>query len=468
MSIRSLIAALLVSAYPSVQADEVVRPLIERGAWTDAQIRVYDRLWEKHPTPEVAISMACSGFLDLALLRARNMPAVFRSYVLTRIGKDCLRLTISQRTNILDEALRTTTTPDQRTWIALAWLQLGKPDQAITIARGALHEAHGSSQYTRQIIDALALSQVPSFATALAQDLVLFAHATPSDNDPYIYIDLARLLGLASDEKGQKKALDDAFQRVVFIPVGQRPFALRGIVEVALRSDQIALAASITPQQNVFMQWADYYARHSDYKMAVSLTEGMSDTLYVSHRQDSLANTIRKAVYNGDMKAASDLVERLVKNDSKYASLQLIIGNAYCKANQQAEASTAYARGIARYIQLNEAHYSEYDVRVLAQLSLAARHNGQPVIADHVMGLLPTLISKIYPKNLEGQVLSRVYFATLLNERGERKAASTRLMEANELLTASSETENKLSYTRLELALAEGLDGEFSLEVLGR
>ena len=468
MLIRSLIAVLLVSAYPSAQADEVVRPLIERGAWRDAQIRVYDRVWVKHQTPEIAISMACSGFPDLALLRAKDVPAVSRSYVLSTIGTDCLSLTISQRTNILDVALRTTTDPEQRIWIALAWLRLGKPDQAIAIARRALHEAQGSGQYTRRIIDTLARSQEASFVTSLAQELVQFAHAMPSDNDPYIYIGLARLLGLARDEKGQKAALYDAAQRVAFLQVGQRPNALSAMVEVALSGDQAALAASITPQSNVPMQWVDYYARHADYKTAEALTEGMSDTLYVSRRLASLSTIIHRAVENRDMKVASDLTERLLKTGSDYTLFQMIIGNAYCNADQQAEASTAYARGVARYLRLDQAYYSEYDVRVLAQLSQAARYNGQPKIADLVMGLMPTLISKIYPKNLEGQVLSRVYFAKLLNEQGDRDAASIRLIEANELLTASPETEKRLSYTRLELALAEGLHSEFGLEVIGR
>lgn len=465
MSIRPLIAALLLTAFASVQADEAVRALIERGAWKAAQSKVYDRAWDEQPTAEITISMACSGFLDLALLRVKDLPAIVRSYVLTTIGKDCPRLNTAERIDILNVALRTATAPDQRIWIALAWLQLDRPDQAIAIARSTFLEAKGSSQYTRTIMDALAFSQDASFATALAQEIVPFAHAMPGDNDPYIYIHLARLLGLAGDEKGQKAALYDAGQRVVYLPEGQRPTALRAMAEVALHSDQITLAASIISQENILMEWADYYARHADYKTAENLAERMGETLYVSHRQDSLAATIRKAVQNGDMRVAGDMTERLININFSYARLQLIIGNAYGKAYQKIEASKAYARGIAKYITPGEAYYSQSDVEVLAQLSQAARHNGEPVIADIAMALLPTLISKMHPHNLEAQVLSRVYFATMLSERGDRQAASTFLIEANELLCASLEPKKRLGFIRLEIALAKGLGDEMGLEV---
>ncbi|UZE26270.1 hypothetical protein LOY67_12950 [Pseudomonas sp. B21-056] len=468
MLIRILIASFFLWAPVNVHADEEVPQLIKRGAWTAAGIQIYDFAWSRRPSSDIAISLARSGFTDIAIARADEPFRNSKSYVLRVIAEKGKGLTDTQRTHILDEALRAATSPDQQVSIALAWANLGKPERAIGICRKAMADARGNRDYTRRILEDLAISENAPLASALAQDLVAFAKATQGDDDPYIYLSLAQLLGLAGDEIGLEKALQAAEQRVYRLPQWQQTNVRTGMVNVALLNDRTEMAAIITPQKHTPMEWARYYARHRDYGKAEDLTQGMRDTLYVSPRTDSLAYTIRTAVANGDIRQASDMVDRLVNIDSAYVKLQLFIGRAYVRTGRNADASSAYAKAAAKYLRLEERTYSQYDAEVLAQLVHASRIHGEERLAKLVMDLMPTIIAKNYSKNLNGQILSRVYFAAILNEAGEKAAASTWLAQAYEILKAEPEPEKRLGFDNLELRIAEGLGEATDLELPNR
>lgn len=449
----------------SAYADQSLQTLIDRGEWREAQSRIYETLWARQPRPDILISMAHAGFLELAIERAETELPYGKSYALIEIARqNAATLTISQREDLLNKALQTAKTPVDLLDVAVAWSSLVSFKQAIELGRQALLSAR-EDQHIGRMIDILNFKADRDFVSLLAPEIQILAKSGPGDVDPHVYIGLAQLLGLAGDKNGMEHALRLAELHLDSLSSTDHIRVRVSMAKVALRSDRPMLAKTLVAQKYAKMEWAQYYADQHAYKRAEYVTRGMSDGLYVSPREESLENIIRTAVFNGDINTASEMNDNLIKIQSSYVKLQVIIGQAYANTGKKAEATTAYIKATARYLRLEDANYSEYDAELLAQLAHAARLNGDQRLSEMTTSMLPTIISRMLPQNTSGQISARIYFAAMLTEAGDRPAAMSWLSKAAGKLDTEGNRDHGPSHERLELRLAEGLEGVSDLEL---
>lgn len=478
MNTRILFASLSIFASASAWAGDTTQQSKERGSWGEAQNRIYEAAWKIQPDSDILASMARSGLTDKALTLVKEMRQNSQAFSLRQIAKESRTITESQRINILEDSLSAESSPEGQVHIAMEFARIHRFDRAIAIGRTALAGAHGNLRYTNSIVRAIADSTKFSFtspaestelAKALAPDLLVLVRSVQVDENPYIYSSLAHVLALAGDQGGFQEAIDKSLLQVELLSRGQQRGAVSAIVDVVLRNDQEELAAEITSQKNALHEWVGYYARHRSYEKAESLTEGMSDTLYVSHLYASLESIIGIAVDNGDMKIASDMAEKLKSLKSSYAMQQVLIGRAYANIGNKEDASAAYVRAISNYAVLNEPNYSQNDAKALAKIAHASRLNGDLGLADKVISIMPAIIEKNYEKDIEARVMSRIYFAMILTESGDTDAASTLLVQAHEILSSQPESERKYyGFNNPWLTLAEAYGGALDLKIPGR